>query len=211
MDPYRTPLLTARETARHLQMPESTLDHWLATPSGNPLVHGVIPERRGWPRMPFIGIVEAYVLRALRDLRMPLADIRLAVEMVREEFDDPYALASQRIATDGVGVFVRVADNSIVHARDRQVAIREVIAEHLEYISWDSSGRPESLRLPQYPRDAAVIIDPKFAWGAPVLASNKVPVEAMVSAWRTGESMDAIADEYSMSSRIVEDVLRQAA
>lgn len=211
MDRYTTPLLTAREAARHLCMPESTLDGWIAASSGAPLIHAVVPERRGWPRMPFIGIVEAYVLRALRDLGMPLRDIRLAAEMVRDEFDDPYALASQRIATDGVGVFVRVADNSIVHARDRQVAIREVIATHLEYISWDNSGRPERIRLPQYPSDAAVIIDPKFAWGAPVLAASKVPVDAMVQAWRTGESIAAIADEYTLNSRTVEDVLRQAA
>ena len=63
-DVYRTPLLTARETARHLRMPESTLNVWLAKPSTAPLVHSVTPEKRGWPRVPFVGIIEAYVLRS---------------------------------------------------------------------------------------------------------------------------------------------------
>ena len=211
MDPYTTPLLTAREAARHLCMPESTLDSWIAEAVGDPLVHAVRPERRGWPRMPFVAIVEAYVLRALRDLGMPMPDIRRAVDLVRSEFDDPYGLATERIASDGVGVFVRVADESIVHARDGQVAIREVIAAHLRYISWDSQGKPTRLQLPQYPTAAPVIIDPRFSWGAPVLASSKVPVEAMVSSWRTGESMSAIAEEFELSQRTVEDVLRQAA
>nr|WP_168218389.1 hypothetical protein [Nocardioides eburneiflavus] len=58
--------------------------------------------------MPFVGIIEAYVLRALRDLGMSLADIKKAAAIVRAEFDDPYALASKRIATDGVTVFVRL-------------------------------------------------------------------------------------------------------
>ena len=47
MDRYATPLLTARETARVLKMPESTLDTWLAVPAGTPLVHAVPPEKRG--------------------------------------------------------------------------------------------------------------------------------------------------------------------
>jgi uncharacterized protein (DUF433 family) len=210
IDLYTTAMLTARETARSLKMPESTLDAWLAHSSGDPLVHAVEPEHRGWPRVPFVGVIEAYVLRSLRDLRLPMADIRRAVKIVREEFDDSYALARKRIATDGVGVFVRVADESIVQARDHQVAIREVIMAHLRYISWDDHGNPESLTLPQYPERAAVIIDPRFCWGAPVLAESKVPVEAMVRLWRTGESISDIAGEYGLDDPTVEDVLRQA-
>lgn len=211
VDIYSTPLLTAREAARSLRMPESTLDAWLADQTGVPLVHAVSPERRSWPRMPFVGIVEAYVLRSLRDFGFSKVDIRRAADVVRDEFDDPYALAKERIATDGVGLFVRVADDSLVHARDRQVAISEVIGEYLRYIVWDDQGDPLQLRLPQYPREAEVIIDPRFGWGAPVLAKSKVPVEALVSLWKNGESISAVAKEYELPANIVENVLRQAA
>lgn len=211
-DIYRTPLLTARESARYLKMPESTLDGWLADDSRQPLVHAVPPERRGWPRVPFVGIIEAYVLRTLREqLGFSMPDIRRAADLARSEFDDPYALASERIATDGVGLFVRVADESVVHARDRQIAIPEVISEYLTYITWDATGGPQRLSLPQYPAEAEVIIDPRFGWGAPVLARSKVPVEALVSLWRTGEPMSAVAEEYDLPADVVEDVLRQAA
>jgi hypothetical protein len=41
--------------------------HWLSqSAGGSPLVHSVAPERRGWPSVPFVAVVEAYVLRALR-------------------------------------------------------------------------------------------------------------------------------------------------
>ena len=76
-DVYRTPLLNARETARHLRMPESTLNVWLAKPSTAPLVHSVTPEKRGWPRVPFVGIIEAYVLRSLRQLGVSTTYVRL--------------------------------------------------------------------------------------------------------------------------------------
>lgn len=212
VDIYSTPLLTAREAARHLQMPESTLDNWLSSSKGaTPLVHAVTPERRGWPRVPFVGIVEAYVLRTLRNLGMPLEDVRRAAELVREEFDDPYALASRRIATDGVAVFVRLADDSLIHARDNQRAIREVLSEYLRFIEWGKDDSPQRLRLPQYPESADVMIDPRFGWGAPVLNSNKVKVDDILTLWRTGESIKAVATEYDLSESVVEDVLRQAA
>lgn len=211
LDVFRTPLLTARDTAGFLNMPESTLDRWLATPTDTPLVHAVMPERRGWPRIPFVGVVEAYVLRSLRDLGLRLKWIEDAARLVREEFDDPYALAQKRIATDGVAVFVRMADESLIQSHDRQEAIRVVLEHHLRYITWDSLGEPRRLRLPGYPPDADVIIDPAFAWGGPVLAESKVSVEALAQMWRAGETIAGIAEEYDLPELTVEHVLQRAA
>lgn len=210
-DIYSTPILTARETAHYLKMPESTLDAWLASSHEQPLVHAVRPEKRGWPRVPFVGVIEAHVLRALRDLGMPMPDIRRAAELVRREFDDPYALARKRIATDGVALFVKMADNSLIHVRDRQVAIADVLSDYLTYIDWDDTGNPQRLRLRDFPEGADVIIDPRFGWGSPVLAESKIRVEDLVALWRTGEPIRAVADEYGLSVDLVEDVLRQAA
>jgi uncharacterized protein (DUF433 family) len=210
-DYYTKPILTARETARYLGMPESTLDVWLLDRGKAPLVHAVTPERRGWPRVPFVGVIEAYVLRALRDLQLPMDEIRKAAELVREEFADPYALAHRRIVTDGVALFVRMADESYVHARDRQIAISDVLEEHLKRIDWGSDGNAKRLHLRDFPAAADVIIDPRFGWGAPVLGQSKVKVEDLVTLWRNGERLSAIADEYGLTVDVVEDVLRRAA
>jgi uncharacterized protein (DUF433 family) len=213
MDIRRTPLLTAREAARHLDMPESTLDAWIATRvRGGSMVHAVAPEKRGWPRMPFLAIIEAYVLRSLRDAGVPMDEIRRAADVVRREFHDDYALASQRIATDGVALFVELADRSLVHAKDDQLGIREVLADYLRFITWDDSGQPSRLQLRQYPEAARVVIDPRFGWGAPVLAQTKVPVDAIRDLWKSGgESIKVIAKEFDLTPDLVEDVLRIAA
>lgn len=211
MDARTTPLLTARDAARHLNMPESTLDAWIIrTPEHGSLIHAVTPERRGWPRLPFFAIIEAYVLRSLRELGASMADIRLAADLVRREFKDEFALASQRIATDGVELFVDMADQSLVHVRGNQYGIREVLSDYLQYVKWDDEGKPAQLRLKQYPAGAEVIIDPRFGWGAPVLGDSKVPVDAMLQLWRTGEPMSVVAEEYGLTSAVVEDVLRAA-
>lgn len=160
--------------------------------------------------MPFVAVVEAYVLHALRDLGLSLHKIREAAEAVRREFGEPYGLATRRIATDGVEIFVDHAGD-LARARDGQRPIREVIEDYLRYITWEADGRtPQRLRLMQYPDVAPVIIDPRFGWGAPVVASNKVQVDAIVGLWQAGEPLEVVGDEFGLSRDEVEAILRAA-
>lgn len=209
---FNTPILTARDAARHLRMPESTLDVWIAKQASSaPLIHSIDPERRGWPRLPFVAVIEAYVLRSLRDLGASMSEIRETAEFVRNEFGDEYALASQRIASDGVDLFVELAGKQFFSVKRNQFGIREVLTHYLQYVTWDDDGKPKRLRLQQYPEGAAVVIDPRFGWGSPVLERSKVPVEAMLSLWRAGDPMTVVAQEFDLPVGVVEDVLRAAA
>ncbi|WP_409484058.1 DUF433 domain-containing protein [Arsenicicoccus dermatophilus] len=220
MDIYRTPILTARDAARHLQMPESTLDVWLKPLDGTePLVHSVKPARRGWPRVPFVGIIEAHVLRELRIAGISMDEIRKVVRIAREALGDPYALASKRLATVGdpscsgtneSRLFAHIADECLVNQHN-QASIREAFDAHLRFVEWDAEGRPLALRLSQYPVRAEVIIDPRFAWGSPILADSRTPVEAVVSLWQAGEPMAVVAEEFELSRDDVEDICRVAA
>lgn len=146
--------------------------HWLSQQAaGSPLVHSVPPERRGWPSVSFVAIVEAYVLRALRSLDIPTHKIREAAADIREQFGNEYALATRRFATDGIDVFIHHLDSDV----------------------------------------AEVVIDPRFAWGAPIVEPAKVPVEAVLSMWRAGEPPDVVADEYGLSVDQVNTLIRVAA
>ena len=125
VDKFDDPLLTPREAARHLLIPRATMYYWLHEQAdGAPLVHRVTPEKRGWPSMPFVAVVEAYVLRSLRELGLRKNVIRDAAARVRREFDTPYGLATKRIATDGIDIFVQYADDDLARAGDNQLPIR---------------------------------------------------------------------------------------
>ncbi|MGH3515998.1 MAG: DUF433 domain-containing protein [Haloechinothrix sp.] len=212
VDKFKDPLLTPSETARHLQIPRPTIYYWLREKAnGVPLVHHVEPERRGWPSVPFVAVVEAYVLRFLRDLGLTKKSIREAAAEVRREFNTPYALATRRVCTDGVDIFVHYADDDIARVKDGQRPIREVIDYYLKYITWDESDQfAGRLRLRQYSDVAPVIIDPRFGWGAPVVESTKVPVDAVVNLWLAGESIEQVAYEYDMTPEQVESICRAA-
>jgi len=212
VDKFDDPLLTPRDAARHLLIPRATMYYWLHEQAdGTPLVHHVTPEKRGWPSMPFVAVVEAYVLRSLRDLGLSKRVIRDTAAAVRSEFNTPYGLASKRIATDGIDIFVRYADEDLARVGDNQRPVREFIADYLQYISWDVADEfPARLRLRQYPTVAPVIIDPRFGWGAPVVEATKVPVDAVVDLWLAGEPLEAVADEYDMTREQVEAICRTA-
>jgi uncharacterized protein (DUF433 family) len=212
VDKFRDPLLTPKETARHLQIPQSTLYYWLAEEAdGTPLVHKVAPERRGWPSVPFVAVVEAYVLRSLRDLGLRKHKIRDAAEAVRREFKTPYGLATRKIVTDGVDIFLDYADGDIARVGDQQRPIREVLDSYLKYIGWDSNDEfASTLKLRQYPDVAPVIIDPRFGWGAPVIEANHVPVDAVVNMWLAGDSLEEVAYEYDLTPEQAESICRAA-
>jgi uncharacterized protein (DUF433 family) len=213
VDKFNDPLLTPKETARYLQIPVSTMYSWLAEDAaGTPLVHRIDPQRHGWPSVPFVAVIEAYVLRSLRDLGLTKETIRKAAASVRHEFETPYGLATKRIATDGVDIFVQYANDELARAHDGQMPAREIIDGYLRYISWDvADDFPATLRLRQYPDIAPVIIDPRFGWGTPVLASTKVSVDTVVALWRAGEPLEVVAEEYGLTRDAVEAICRLAA
>ncbi|HEV7646799.1 MAG TPA: DUF433 domain-containing protein [Actinophytocola sp.] len=213
VDKYQDPLLTPRETARHLRIPESTMYYWLSEhAAGAPLVHRVEPVKRGRPSVPFVAVIEAYVLRTLRaDLGLKKSTVREAAEAIRQEFDTPYGLATRRIVTDGIDIFIEYAGRELARAADGQHPIKEMIEGDLRYISWDiEDDTPSRLRLRQYSDIAPVIIDPRFAWGAPVIEANRVPVDTVVDLWRSGESIQTVADEYGLTHEQAEAICRTA-
>ncbi|MGH3928391.1 MAG: DUF433 domain-containing protein [Pseudonocardiaceae bacterium] len=159
--------------------------------------------------VPFIAVIEAYVLRSLRDLGLSKKKIREAAAAVRRDFKTAYGLATRRIATDGIDIFISYADDELLRAYDGQAPIREIIDAHLRYITWDGvDGSPTRLTLQQYPEVAPVVIDPRFGWGAPVITTNNVQVDMVVQLWRSGESLDAVAQEYGITRDVAEAICR---
>jgi len=75
-------------------------------------------------------------------------------------------------------------------------------------VSYASDGFADRIVLRPY-EGADIIVDPRFGFGQPVFAGNKVPVEAVADLfYGGGESVEDIADEYGLTTAEVESVLR---
>jgi uncharacterized protein (DUF433 family) len=212
VDIFQDPLFTPVEVSHYLKIPRSTVYYWLnASSSGNvPLVHHIAPERRGAASVPFAALIEAFVLRALRnELKFTKRQITDTVTDVRTKFGTDFALASKRIATDGIDIFIRHNDGEFVRVGDHQILIRDAVGDYLRYITWSRDTEYAArLLLPSFGDDARVVIDPRFAWGAPVVERNKVPVQAVLDLWAAGEPLSVVAKEYGLRLAEAEEICR---
>lgn len=199
MDVFRDPILNVADAAVYLAMPQSTLGGW----KRNRTVHSVGSATHGAPVLPFVAIVEAFVLDAIKRAGFRSGKIREAADGVRRHYRDPYALARPGLGTDGFEIFIN-SDDEYLRAADRQQAIRETVTNFKEFIDWEGDI-PSRLRLRQFDN---VILDPRFGWGRPVVQGNNVPLSAILGLWHAREPIDVIAEEFEMERTQVERVIQ---
>jgi uncharacterized protein (DUF433 family) len=92
-----------------------------------------------------------------------------------------------------------------------QVAMRRLFDEHLKRIEWDTSKSPVRL----YPflsastptEERPIVIDPRFAFGRPVVARKGISTSAIVDRVDAGESVEAIAADYELGPSEIEQAI----
>lgn len=206
------PLLTLREAAWNLAIPQSTFRTWTL----GPLVTTIDAGRRR-ASVPFIGVAEGLVLAAFRRRRVPMQRIRPAIQRLNEEIGLDHALASGGLYTDGAEVLYDYATSTddaeiaqLTVVRSGQRVFHEAVRDYLELITYGGDGWPTALRLPAY-RSAVVVIDPTRAFGLPLFENGGARVEDVLDRWRAGESFAALADDFGVPSEEIEDAARTAA
>lgn len=209
----RVPLFTLRESAAYLHTPVSTLHAWAHPKDGDPLVT-VFPRAGRRATVPFVGFAEAFVLGALRGAGVPMQRIRPAVAKLSEEIGLDHALASQQVYTDGAELIFDYATQSddealLTVVRTGQQHLAEVIRDYLKRITYGDDGWAERLRLPAYAH-AEVTVDPRQAFGQPLVVHGGARVEDLVDRFQAGDGFAEIADDFGVPAEEVEDVIRVA-
>ena len=208
---FTAPLLTAQAAGVHLGVPANTIKQWVLPDHREAVMHSVAPPSPRGPRLPFVALAEAQILRELRNTGLTMQHIRAGVARLRKETGDEYVLATNMIASDGGDLLYNAASKVApewVRAHDGQLAIRQVVEAVIKYVSYAEDGYASRLKLRPYGA-ADVIIDPRFGFGQPVFGASKVKVETVADLFYGGEeSVEDIADEYDLSTEEVEIVLR---
>jgi uncharacterized protein (DUF433 family) len=89
----------------------------------------------------------------------------------------------------------------------------EMIRDHLMRIERDSKGIPVRLYLitrKDVVRDqpSPVVVDPRIAFGRPVLAGPSVPTAVLADRFKAGDTLTQLAEDYDTSSQNIEEALR---
>lgn len=214
------PLYTQSEAAGMLGLPQSTFNHWASgyeTIAGNrkPGFITVARPGRGYT-VPFVGLAEAWIVRAFAKAGVPVPKIRPALEQLRTQIGLEHALASDRLATDGAEILwdlrqrdAAFDDNRLVVVRNGQATFGEIVREHLKQVDY-RDGFIGQVRIPRA-SGAEYTIDPKINFGQPTLSQYGVRVEDVLDRITAGETIADVAHDYDIPARTVENLALAAA
>lgn len=225
---FTVPLYTVAQAARYVRVPESTYGTWAKgyrrvldgrrEVSGAPVVTA-LPAKRGYPIIPFVGLAESMVLAAFPNAGVSLQHIRQAIPVLEREVGVAYALASQRLYTDGAVILYdytltgslddEAAEelSGLTRVIDGQRVFGEIVCDHLRRITYAEDGWAAQLVLPYAERDL-LLIRPDQAGGQPIFVRGRAPLEAVVSRWRAGDRLVEIAKDFEVPVDDLEDAVR---
>jgi uncharacterized protein (DUF433 family) len=216
-DPADVPAYTLPEAAWLAGVAPTTLRSWVrgrsySTRDGEARrFQPIIVPPSGGPReaLSFANVVEAHILSALRnEHKVKLVEIRRAVRYVQTKLGVDRPLARQPFETDGVHLFVEYLGKLLNVSQEGQCAMEAIIAGHLKRVEYGGTGR--AIRLfPLYRDDAprVVVVDPRRAFGRPILEGTSVPIVDILSRRRHGDSVDVLARDYRVTPDKIQEAL----
>ena len=205
------------EAARYLKLPAPTLRSWVAGrayPKAKgvghfrPLIH---PPQKQPPVMSFWNLIEAHVLRSLRtDHGVSLKDMREALAYAERTLKIERLLLSKELRTDAGRLFLDKYGQLIDLPASGQLAMRLVFEEHLKRVEWDEWKFP--VRLYPYvsgdtPATRTIAIDPKIAFGRPVVARAGISTGAIAGRIDAKEPAAEVAADYDLTVEEVEQAV----
>ncbi|MGH8676434.1 MAG: DUF433 domain-containing protein [Burkholderiales bacterium] len=220
----KAPAYTLAEAAHYLRLPPSTVRAWCVgqryfDARRNPRLFSPVIEiaDRKAKGLSFINLVELFVLAAIRrKYEVGLPQVRQAVAYLKRKFPTPHPLADHEFQTNGVDLFAEKFGELLNLSREGQVEMKELLRAHLRCVQRDPAGVPIKLYLiPRNPRlditkreRGAVVIDPRFGFGRPVLDGTGIRTDVVVERFSAGEPLDALAEDYGRPKEDLEEVLR---
>lgn len=215
---YTTPLYSQGEAARIIQAPTSSFGRWAQGHrfkqrqqgqwgSSPALLTGVRPGRG--VTVPFNALAEGFIIESFRRAGLPLARIRPAVDVLRNEIGLESALLSERLMTDGAEILYRNGEGDLVVVRNHQGVFKEVVSAFLKSLTY-RDGFVSLIRLPTF-EVVEVVVDPHLNFGQPTIQRLGVRVDDVLSRIRAGELLADVGDDFGLEPREIRSLILQAA
>jgi uncharacterized protein (DUF433 family) len=218
-DFYRdNPAYSLTEAARYLRLPVATLRSW-ALGRQYPTAQGradfrplIKPASRKPPWLSFSNLIEAHVLRSLRtDHGISVKELRSALSYAERSLGIDRLLLRPELLADAGRLFLDRYGELIDLTASGQLAMRRLFDEHLQRIEWDSSRFP--IRLYPFLSASApsagrpILIDPRIAFGRPVVASRGITTSTIAERVDAGETVKDIAADYDLAQSEIEQAV----
>lgn len=146
-DPRHVPTYSFTEASRWLQIPLQTLRSWVhgrhyPTNAGKKRFEPIIflPDPN-LPLLSFTNLIEAHVLDAIRyKHKVPLKNIRDAVNYLRERSNSQHPLAEYWFQLKGVDLLIEEGDLIVNATKKGQLEMKDIIHAYLKRVVRDPKG-----------------------------------------------------------------------
>ncbi|HEX7240222.1 MAG TPA: hypothetical protein VF263_08160 [Longimicrobiaceae bacterium] len=223
-----TGIYTPYEAAMLLREDTSTVRRWAFGYHRNrpgkgrswhpPLIHTDLPELEGEKALTFVELIELLYIRAFEQAGVPWDAIREAANVaarmyktdhpfaLRQVYADPRSLYASVQETDGSESLVQLVGHG-------QHTIPELIKPYLEQLEFDLND--VASRWWPLGRLGGVVVDPRHAFGAPVIAEVGIRTKVLSDAYYAErdlygeeEALNRVAWVYEINPNHVETALQ---
>jgi uncharacterized protein (DUF433 family) len=210
------PRYSVEDAARYLRIPLSTMRAWVsgyhrrsrATSIIRHFEPIILPADKKRNLLSFYNLAEAHVLRSTRDRNVPLANVRRAIEFMRQSFETRHPLISHDFETSGKEVFLQHLGHTINASKHGQMVMRDVLDRYLKKIDRDENGMPTQFS----PINSShIAINPRLSSGNPVLRGTGIMVSILASRKESGESIPELAQDFGLPTFDIEQAIKEYA
>jgi uncharacterized protein (DUF433 family) len=209
-------LMTAREAARQLRIPSTTLIHWLEGENRNGKWYPPVlrEEPTGIQEITWGEMVEARYLRAYRQKNVSMQRLRPFIGLLRAEFGVPYPLAHFKPFIDTRRRFLLEAQQElrlpaglrmVYEVEGEQLVFDPRVMDFLERVDFDEAGDQSAQRIHPDGPNSPVVIDPALSSGASTVHGIRTEILAELADAQT--PVEEIAEEFNLPVAAVKAAL----
>jgi uncharacterized protein (DUF433 family) len=160
----------------------------------------------------FSNLIEAHVLRSLRtEHGVSVKALRKALDYAQQKLGIDRLLLRSELRAEAGRIFLDRYGELIELSASGQLAMRKLLEEHLKRVDWDETKFPVRL----YPfvsgsaliEDRPIAIDPRIAFGRPVVVRKSISTAAIAERIDAGESAEDLANDYDLPPAEIEQAV----
>lgn len=170
-----------------------------------------LPTKERRVPLSYLQLVDVAFVATFRALGVSLQRIRKARQYARQTLNSEHPFAEYRWLTEGHHMMLNLQEIE----RDTQIG-RLIVADAHGQIAWKQLVGERFAEF-DYEHDLAIVwhvagrqsrvaIDPRIAFGAPMVSG--LPTWVVAGRWKAGESPAEIVDEFQIAEEAVRDALR---
>ena len=207
------PAYLTSEAARLTGASSSTISWWFrGRPRGNEhLAPLFAPPKPSGQALSYLQLVEVAFVARFREAGVSLQRLRRARAYLAKVFETQYPFALRGLKTDGAHVYKTFEEESrirkhplIVADREGQEGWPDLIAERFAQFDYENDVAtrwfPRGRKMP-------VVLDPRVAFGAPILEKGGVPTWVIVERIEAGEPPWQVQDDFSVTKEEIDFAL----